>query len=255
MAHATIAWAPHQPCGVHASFDGVDFQLELQDNLQRTLFYLGHYEEPLHDLLVAEYRPGDVFVDVGANIGVHALTVARRRTGDGAVIAFEPAADTATILRETALRNGLLVDVHEVALGRGTAVGELRQSPNWAPADLGVRSLYGDGQVVERVQIQSFDDWASSTGLTQLDLVKIDVEGAEFDVLAGMRESLLRLRPRLLIVEVIDHFLVRSGSSAAELDGFLADVGYVIQGPTVAEISQGPTDGLWPNAVYRPVES
>jgi FkbM family methyltransferase len=80
-----------------------------------------------------ELRRGDVFVDVGANIGLHSLYVARRlrRLGGGLVIAFEPAADCVARLRAAARRNGLagLVEIGEVALGNESGEVELRADP------------------------------------------------------------------------------------------------------------------------------
>ena len=253
LVHALIRWTPREVVSVPVRSYGVEFVVDLRDNLQRTLFYLGEYEGELHDLLVGDLRAGDVFADIGANVGIHALPAARVLGPlGGSVVAFEAAEDTATVLRDLAVRNGLPVDVHVVALGRERAHAELRRSPDWDPHDLGVRSLHGEGEVVGEVAVVTFDEWAEEHGLHRLDVVKIDVEGAEFDVLVGMQETLRRLRPRLLVVEVIEWFLQRAGSSSAELDAFLRDLGYEVVGPTVAEIIQGPTDELWPMAVYRP---
>jgi len=79
---------------------GLDLDLDLRDNLQRTLFYTGTYEPGLLGFLHRELRGGDVAVDVGAHIGVHALTMARRlaQLGRGRVVAFEPAQDSAAKL-------------------------------------------------------------------------------------------------------------------------------------------------------------
>src|SRR5689334_14638423 len=73
---------------------GLDLALDLRDNLQRTLYFTGTYEPGLLRALAAELRPGDVVADVGAHVGVHALSAGRRLRelgGGGRVIAFEPA--------------------------------------------------------------------------------------------------------------------------------------------------------------------
>src|ERR687885_2186416 len=77
---------------------GLDLELDLRDNLQRTLYFTGTYEPGLLRALENELEPGDVFVDVGAHVGVHALCAARRLSeipGGGRVVAFEPTADSA----------------------------------------------------------------------------------------------------------------------------------------------------------------
>jgi FkbM family methyltransferase len=185
---------------------GLRLDLDLRDNLQRTLYFTGTYEPALVAFLRRELRTGDVFVDAGAHIGVHSLTAARhlRKLGGGAVIAFEPAADSVRKLRHAAARNGLEVTVVEAALASAVGEGELYGRTEYEPADAGVRSRSGDGHLVQRVRLVTFDGWASGHGLGRLDLVKLDVEGGERDALEGMRESLRRWRPRAVVVELKD---------------------------------------------------
>lgn len=251
LAHRISDHAP-RCTSAEVSYDGVRFVVDLRDNLQRTLFYLGHYERGVHQLLVRELQPGDVFVDVGANVGVHALPIAKRlaRVG-GSAVAFEPSAASAAVLRRNASRNHVVLDVQEVGLGRGRASLTLHASPRWDSADLGVRSIYGEAEAVESIDVWSFDEWAGQHSLPRVDIVKIDVEGAEYDVLVGMEGVLRRLKPRLIVVEVIEYFLALAGTTSSELDAYLRQLGYVTHGPTVAQIVQGPTDACWPNAVYR----
>jgi hypothetical protein len=99
-------WSAEAPL-VRSRRLGLDLQLDLRDNLQRTLFYTGTYEPGLLGFLHDQLRCGDVAVDVGAHIGVHALTMARRldQLGGGRVLAFEPAQDSAAKLRAAATRN------------------------------------------------------------------------------------------------------------------------------------------------------
>jgi FkbM family methyltransferase len=211
---------------------GLRLELDLRDNLQRVLYYSGTYEPDLLAFLRRELRRGDVVVDVGAHVGVHALTCARRlrRLGGGRVVAFEPAGDSAARLRAAAVRNRLQVEVVERALGRAPGTVELYADPAYGPADAGVRSRHGSGPLVQRAAATSFDAWAAEAGLDRLDLVKVDVEGDEPLVVEGMRGSLSRLRPRALLVEVKDAVLRRSGVGAVELRELLADCGYVPTG-------------------------
>ena len=207
---------------------GLRLELDLRDNLSRTLYVTGTYEPGLLGLLRGALRRGDVLVDVGAHVGVHALTAAARlrRLGGGTVVAFEPARDSAATLRAAAARNRLDVTVVECALGRGPGTAELRADPAYGAADAGVRSLHGHGAAVQTVPVVAFDAWVRQAGLDRLDVVKLDVEGAELDALAGMRDSLARLRPRLLSVEVKDSVLRRAGTDGAAVRRLLRDCGY-----------------------------
>ncbi|MGW4365715.1 FkbM family methyltransferase [Nocardia takedensis] len=209
---------------------GLLLELDLRDNLQRSVYFTGTYEPDTLACLRGLLRPGDVFVDVGAHIGIHALTAARAVGPHGRVVAFEPAADSAARLRAGAARNRLPVEVVEAALGERDGAATLYTDPAWGPRDAGVRSLHGAGEAVQRVAVREFDGWATESGLARMDVVKLDVEGAEPAALRGMRESLARFRPRAVIVEMRESVLARAGSDAAEVDRLLVDSGYAASG-------------------------
>jgi FkbM family methyltransferase len=224
---------------------GLDLELDLRDNLQRTLWFTGTYEPGLLRALTAELRPGDVFVDVGAHVGVHSLTAARRlrELGGGRVIAFEPTDDSSAAVRLAAARNDLPVEVVRAGLGEADGMIELRGDPRYGAADAGVRSQFGEGDVVATAPLLAFDGWAERNRLDRLDVVKIDIEGAEILALRGMRESLKRLRPRLLAIEVKDVVMQRGPGDEASLHAVLADCGYTAAGSPERHV-----------AVFRPAE-
>jgi FkbM family methyltransferase len=207
---------------------GLRLDLDLRDNLQRALYATGTYEPTLVRFLHDELRPGDVMVDVGAHIGVHALTAAARLRGlgGGTVVAFEPAHDSAARLRAAAARNRLEVTVVEAALGAEPGTADLRADPAYDIADAGVRSLHGHGTRVQTVRVTTFDAWAAEARLERLDLVKLDVEGAELEALRGMAGALGRLWPRALVVEVKRRVLERAGVDGDEVREYLDRLGY-----------------------------
>jgi len=225
------AWWTKVP-RVRARRRGLRLDLDLRDNLQRTLYFTGTYEPGLLALIEAELRPGDVMVDVGAHVGVHALTAARRLRdlGGGRVIAFEPTEDSSAAVRAAAGRNDLPVDVVRAALGEAVGTIELRGDPRYGAFDAGVRSQFGDGEVIATAPLLTFDGWAAGAGLDRLDVVKVDIEGAEILALRGMRETLRRLRPRVLAIEVKDVVMARGPGDEAALHALLAECGYVSHG-------------------------
>jgi FkbM family methyltransferase len=191
-----------------------------------------------------ELRPGDVLADVGAHVGVHALTTAARlrRLGGGTVLAFEPARDSAAKLRAAAARNRLDVTVIEAALGAEPGTAEPRADPAYDLADAGVRSLHGAGTGIQQVTVATFDTWAVEARVARLDLVKLDVEGSELAALQGMAGCLRRLRPRALIVEVKQRVLDRAGVDGGEVRELLSRLGYESTGQVLPVA----------NEVYRP---
>jgi FkbM family methyltransferase len=226
------AWWTASPV-VRARRLGLWLELDLRDNLQRTLYFTGTYEPGLLGLLEDELRPGDFVLDVGAHVGVHALTAARRLRelgGRGRVIAFEPTPDSSAAIRAAAARNGLAVEVVQSALGEAGGGIELRGDPRYDTRDAGVRSQFGEGEVVARAPVTTFDAWADDTGLERLDVVKLDIEGAEILALRGMRGSLRRLKPRLLAIEVKDVVMERGPGDGAALHALLGECGYVAAG-------------------------
>jgi FkbM family methyltransferase len=190
---------------------------------------LGYYEGWTARVLRDEFKPGDVFVDVGAHIGTHALPAARHLTGlGGHVFAFEPARDSISKLERAAARAGLTnITVVPTALGRSPGSVDLRGNGSATLGEVAMRSVYGSGDVVDEVPITTFDSWADGVTLQQLDIVKIDVEGAEHDVLYGMQGCLRSLRPRVVIIELIDKNLRLAGSSKAELLELMLTAGTV----------------------------
>jgi FkbM family methyltransferase len=220
----------------------VGFALNLDDNVQRTLFYTGWYDRPFLDLLIRELRPDDVYIDVGAHVGIDAVAAAKQLEclGGGCVIAFEPAPDMAEALRETAERESLSIEVIHAALGNEAGVVELREDSHFPAGDASVRSKFNQGPIACRAPVMKFDEWASAQGLKRADVVKLDIEGAEYEALQGMKGMLNDKRPRLLVVEISEARLHQSGHTERDFDVLLASVGY----RRAQEIDE--------NVVYRP---
>ena len=230
--YALPAWIDDRPLLLPVFRQGIWWRLDLRDNVQRSLFYTGDYEGELAALLRAERRPGDVYVDVGAHIGTHALPMARfLGKNSGRVIAFEPAADTKQVLESSAARNRLhALTIVEAGLSQEPGTMVLREDVEFDRADAGVRSRFGSGPPVCTAQVVVFDEWAADTGLDRMDIVKVDVEGAEYDVLASMRGSLQRLRPRLIVVEMLASRLEAAGTSESAVSELLQSLGYAVAG-------------------------
>jgi FkbM family methyltransferase len=165
---------------------------------RRSLAWIsGRVEGDVQRVLTAELAPGGVFIDVGASIGFFSLLAARIVGSDGTVIAFEPQPPAAASIRDNAALNGFTtVTVVESALssrpGRvaledvGKATAHVVESPRTETGTDYVEALSLDAYLAERPRIVP-------------DVVKIDVEGHEVAVLAGMRATLSHQRPLLLV--------------------------------------------------------
>jgi FkbM family methyltransferase len=154
--------------------------------------WLGSYE-PFKMTLAAELtRPATVVFDIGANVGIYTLLFADRVGPAGRVVAFEPAPRNVAYLRKhLALNSVSNVEIVDAAVS--DAVGSSSFDDT---ADSCAGRLESTGAL--RVRTTTIDHFVQGSGLHP-SLIKIDVEGAEGDVLHGALKTLNELRPTILI--------------------------------------------------------
>lgn len=167
-------------------------------------FATGVAERPLQGALAAELRPGATFFDIGANVGYVTLIAARLVGPSGRVVAFEPVPENVAAIRENLALNGIdWVEVHETAVARERGRAALIISDVSAFSRLASVNVPTGARETIEVQVISIDEFMASPGAPVPDVIKIDVEGAELEVLEGMRETLAAHRP-VLLCEVHD---------------------------------------------------
>jgi FkbM family methyltransferase len=157
-------------------------------------YYDAGYEPGTFDFLRRRCRPGDTVMDIGAHIGLFTVSMARLVGPSGRVLSFEPTPYTCGVLREMVRINGCgsTVEVNEKAVSaragraRFFDTGDVISNANSL-----VRTGRGHGSItVETVGV----DEVVPPG-TRVGLLKIDVEGAELDVLRGAGRTIERCRP------------------------------------------------------------
>ena len=145
------------------------------------------------------------FVDVGANIGYYTLMAARLVGRAGVVHAFEPHAPMRHKLEENVRRNGFEnVVLHPEALARET--GEVTFYATAWDANQGISSILpGAGRTaVRKVPSLTLDDFLAGLGPSPVDLIKMDIEGAEIFAIQGGRHALSRADAPPLIFEAAE---------------------------------------------------
>lgn len=157
-------------------------------------------------------KPGDTFVDVGANLGLFSLTGGRQVAPNGSVIAIEPTPETVESLKSTILINGLaeIVEVHALAAGEHAATGKLYVA---ATSSWNTMIPSRTSQEAIDVKILPLDD---IVGTRSVDVVKIDAEGWEIPIVAGMHRMLTRCPDIVIFLEFGISHLKASGVSADE---------------------------------------
>jgi FkbM family methyltransferase len=159
----------------------------------------GNLETSVQEAMLRHLGRGDVFYDVGANLGFFALLGARMVGEAGKVYAFEAAPDNAEAIRTNAEINALTnveVIAKAVAARAGTGRLQVVDDQSWSKLE-----DYGEHPFTERVievELVAIDELLTAGELRPPALVKIDVEGAELAVLEGMRETIERHRPAII---------------------------------------------------------
>lgn len=171
--------------------------------------------------LLGAIREGDTFFDVGANIGTVTLPVAV--AGAAECLAFEPEPANAARLAENAELNGLAnVTVIEAVVWSEPGQVALRVD---GPAGTGTASVVAEGDAALAVPAVTVDAFAGG-GRAAPQVIKVDVEGAELEVLWGAEAALASGRVRDLFVEAHPAALARRGAREADVADLLAALGY-----------------------------
>jgi FkbM family methyltransferase len=189
----------------------------------------GAVELPVQEALAALLRPGDLVLDVGANVGFLSVIAARLVGPAGRVVAFEPVPANARQVRRNARLNGIKnIEVIPVAVGDHTGRARLVLARFAGGAALREAGAPPDACGEIDVAITTLDDWLAANGDRAPALVKIDVEGAEPAVLRGLAATLARAKPALL-VEVDDATRAGADAKAAECTAICAMHGYTVR--------------------------
>jgi len=190
-----------------SDFDGdLSIDLRLSEHMQSRIFWMGYYSREVVAVLDQLLQPGMAVMDIGANIGEISMVAANRVGPEGKVVAFEPVASHADRLESHLRRNGLhWVHVERMALSdHGGELPMFDSCGQGSPDDehSGLNSLYGgqDGSTpTGTVRVTTLDDYLDVHPLHRVDLIKIDIEGAELPCLVGARRTLGRHLPYLVI--------------------------------------------------------
>jgi len=160
----------------------------------------GDYEPWVQNLLKSELRPGDCYYDVGAHFGFFCLIAARSVGPSGAIVALEPDPQNTSVLRANIERNHLVqVTVLEAAVWSSPGQVTFAKASEASNRSEGhVSSGENSGGVCISVPSVRLDDLVFGEGRRAPDLIKMDVEGAEWEALQGARRLLSDVKPRLL---------------------------------------------------------
>jgi FkbM family methyltransferase len=198
--------------------DGNRIELEYRETLGISTLINGEFEKAERSYLASLLTEGSVAIDVGANIGMFSLSLAKAVGLTGKVISFEPVVETAKRLQRNAHLNRCTnITVHVVAVGDREGEIEIIASSDAAYSSTQSISK-GNGEIRE-VPMTTLDTVWKSANLPKIDVIKIDVEGAEAMVARGAVRMLQTCRPVILLEAT-------GRSELSELDALLLPLGF-----------------------------
>lgn len=212
-------------------YGGTRVEVTLGNDNSLCLYVAGSFEPNEFAFLDEVVRPGMTFIDVGANEGYFTLHAARRVGRNGRVVSVEPSSRERLQLDKNVRRNRLrnvTVVPHALADAAGTARLQIAAKLHGGHNTFG-QFAYDDAVAVdtEEVPLETLDALAERLALGRVDVIKIDVEGAELKVLAGGRKLLATSRP-ILLIEANDAALRGQAASTQALLELLRTLDYQI---------------------------
>jgi FkbM family methyltransferase len=211
VSSGVVSWEIHKLLSRNISLELEGLRLTARpiDGNGRLICYFGTKFDPIFDFLKAFLQRGMVYVDVGANIGSHAINAARLVGGTGAVYAFEADPDTHRLLAENIRSNGL----NNIILTQTCVSDHVGTLSFYKHKDSAKSSIVDRGEKLSAtLPSNTLDNLIPDT--TKIDILKVDVEGAELSVLRGSTRIFSSAHPpSVVIIEVFD---VRDNTDKSE---------------------------------------
>ncbi len=205
----------------HVLRDGIHYELDLSDIVDWYIYF--GFIDPARKHLYPLLRPGDVVVDIGANVGDISMHFARIVGPSGRVLAFEPHPLNHTRMkRNLELNHFNNIVLERVGLGARPGRFAIKSIEE---GNQGMNRIVADDAAGHMIEVTTLDDHLASRPVPRLDLIKIDVEGFELNVLQGAEQVLRRFWP-ILFIELDDRNLREQDTDARGLIRFLEKIGY-----------------------------
>jgi FkbM family methyltransferase len=183
--------------------EGSRMRLDPQDRtISEAIFLYGTWEPFEIELVRRIVRPEQTFLDIGAHIGYYSLAAARAMGCRGRVFSFEPSPVNFALLQENVRMNGLedvVQPVHAALFREPSEIelylaehnsGDNRIYPSTPEEDTYVNGHLSGARRVVKVPALKGDDFLTKQGVEKVDVIKLDVQGAEMDVLDGLTRTL-----------------------------------------------------------------
>ena len=205
---------------------GAEILVPLNDYIGRAAFYVGDFDRKISAVIRQIVRPGDQVLDIGANIGIVTLYLAKLVGPQGAVHSFEPNPKIASLLSRSVERNGMTqVHVHPHALGAEESTLSLSIPGHNAGQATLKKTRTNDTWNNIEVKVRTLSQLAEEIDVGNVRLLKMDVEGFELEVIRGASSWLSAHPPDAMIFETNEKYVAGEVDPLLQL---LIDQDYVL---------------------------
>jgi FkbM family methyltransferase len=229
IARPYVAWRPIRK-SARAEFGSV-FTLWLPDIIQRHIYFFGIWEPVITQYFNKTLEEGDIFIDIGANIGYHSLLASMRVGQQGKIYAIEASPMIFERLRQNISANTVtnVIPLNVAATDRRMTVPVYLHDDE----NIGATTIVADvakrrHAVIEtEVEGRPLGEIVPEADICNARLIKIDVEGAEWSVLQGFKDLIPQLSARTeILIEVSAVALSGAGASVEQLVSLFQSAGY-----------------------------
>ncbi len=206
--------------------DGTFF-VDIASCLGYPLLKDGVYESGMVQVIKTYLKPGDIFVDLGANEG-YFTTIASQIVGNtGKVIAVEPQSRLQPIIRKNlSLNNCENVTLLQVIILDSPKMASIHISTDMNTGSTSLVKISRFALSKEEIQGLTLTEVFRQQEITHCDLLKIDIEGYEYEAILGSRELFTSHRAKAIALELHPAHLAKRGLSEKEIIDFLSSCGY-----------------------------
>jgi len=214
----------------HLRQGNVRMRCDISKLVQRQLYFFGTYEEKDCACWMRMAKQARTIFDVGANIGLYSLLAAAVNPR-ATIHAFEPTSEAFDRFVENLQLNHFAnVVPNPVAVGHGTGKSLLHFCAGSDGANEGMNYVSPESVCDSDLEIDvvSLDDYCRRNGIASLNLLKLDIEGSEYEALLGAQNLLSKQAIGCIFLELTEWAAERKGHSIRDLKQLLAGAGYQI---------------------------
>jgi FkbM family methyltransferase len=210
--------------------NNLKIKVDLEEWIQQHIYFLGAWDEPGSKFLKNYLKAGDIFMDIGANIGCYTMIASKIVGSEGEIHAFEPVSKVFDkLLFNIQLNNLSNISTNRKAVYETSGTLEFFVSSR---ENEGMSSIFRhdtESGEIEKVKAISIDEYVEKMNIQRIDMMKIDIEGAEIFALKGMKNTIKRFKP-IIIMELSEDVLRNIPVESKDVLDIMRSMNYVIGG-------------------------